>query len=1416
MVLAKDKYSLNVATENILKTALETVQGDLQIFADDSDFTGKMQLAFGDWINIIDLQKAWRSGDFSSFPLIEILPANEINQANGAFAAATNTIYLAQEFLSQNVENPDAIIDVLLEEIGHSVDALLNASDSPGDEGAIFSALVQREILDGYQLEQLKAEDDTAIASLDGQLIEIEQATTGFVSGGFEGSSQILKLDSKGGGTANYFYEMYFIPDQFILRYEGKEILNTGFVSGSKTGQVQIPQGNSDELEVILATNDEGTAWDYSVTTEDCADTTPFLIELAGGEFEDTDGDGDCEGQGTVYIGRTDGIARMLRVDGADVEFDDKQLRVLDGTIFSLIGSIPEPLFTGNFVLDFGSGTTSSLTDIKQPNQFQFGDLVDIDFNGLSIKPNKVALTGDFSLPLDLGKVGIQLDGTPNSLIIDENGASFGGAKVSFPRQEFRFLEETFPPGLFQVEAKDLSLEYIGADDQLKIQGQLTLKDPITKDENGNFALRNTEVVFDFVGNNFIGIKNGKVDVVGSASVKNIELPGGWGLDELSVSIDTVNQEVIGKTRISFPFPARSPIPPKSASSLGLKVGFLLPPPNIRVDSVSADVDNLNIAIGTTGFFFQRVAGTVSNISKEDPIRFGGGIGFSYGPVVTIPVAQLAQDVLGLPSSVDAAVVNVKLDIESDFQSSITGSGELSIVSPQLIKLSGTTEYNWDKDFAKGNGSLDVIGGLVSGTAQGRLDIDRGNFDGFGNVALKIPDVKLFGFFRDKTLASANSQIQYRDDSSTKNDFINTWGKINLGKINLPIFGEINLGVIDAGIRYYYLEGNVESLGNKLPLINSWNVAPDSEWVLMGVDWDIANNNVKLRVIDPDGNIYEESQFADNGIAIVDGLTDNKTRTVVVGRPSAGIWDIEVVDETGLGEVNYSAFGATDVPEVNLLTPDTDTSGIVDISFEAFDSDSNAKVSLFYDDDNTGFDGAFIDELTENDGLSNFQWNTQGIATGEYFIYAMAMDDGGIPVFSNYSLGKVIVSEEADLSVTQTASTDSVGIGENFTYTVTVTNNGLIESKGVKLTETLPEEVTFVSASTALLQQLDNTLTFDLDNLASGASKTIEITVTAPLAEGNITGSAFVASDTFDPDATNDVDILTTTVEEIPPEPVNLSISRTDSPNPINLGENFTYTLTIANNGSGDATGVVVTENLPAGVNFVDVTTSQGNAFQDFDGKVIANLDSIKSGEDTTITITVQPFTAGNLIGTTSVASNETELDITDNFLIKAQAVNSVIPANADLELTQTVDNPNPKVDDQVSLTITLTNKGPGTASSIEVTELLPAGLSFVSAIPEQGTYDSSTGVWNVGNIRDNLSRTLNIIANVETTGAITTTAQITAVRETDPDSVPNNNNPNEDDQASITLNSANSVSSSLTKNDTNIFTIEGSSGTAH
>jgi len=147
----------------------------LETFARSPDFAAQMGIAFGQAVDVRGFQTAWEAGELHGLPQIEVRPAADINGANGAYAEASNVIYFSGEFLSRNADHLESVAAVLLEEIGHYVDAQLNSHDSPGDEGAIFSALVRSETLTPEQLAALKAEDDTATITLDGQILQIEQ-----------------------------------------------------------------------------------------------------------------------------------------------------------------------------------------------------------------------------------------------------------------------------------------------------------------------------------------------------------------------------------------------------------------------------------------------------------------------------------------------------------------------------------------------------------------------------------------------------------------------------------------------------------------------------------------------------------------------------------------------------------------------------------------------------------------------------------------------------------------------------------------------------------------------------------------------------------------------------------------------------------------------------------------------------------------------------------------------------------------------------------------------------------------------------------------------------------------------------------------------------------------------------------------
>jgi Ca2+-binding RTX toxin-like protein len=173
-----DGEVLDESAQSALDEGTLTAQRFLRAIASDEDFLTKVTLAFGDSFDaekLESLRQQWAAGEFEAFPPIEIRSSAEINGANGAFSADTNTIYLSREYIAQNAADVQAIADVVLEEIGHYIDSQLNSIDSSGDEGAIFSALIQGKKLTETQLQSLKREDDTATLHLDGKTIEVEQ-----------------------------------------------------------------------------------------------------------------------------------------------------------------------------------------------------------------------------------------------------------------------------------------------------------------------------------------------------------------------------------------------------------------------------------------------------------------------------------------------------------------------------------------------------------------------------------------------------------------------------------------------------------------------------------------------------------------------------------------------------------------------------------------------------------------------------------------------------------------------------------------------------------------------------------------------------------------------------------------------------------------------------------------------------------------------------------------------------------------------------------------------------------------------------------------------------------------------------------------------------------------------------------------
>jgi uncharacterized repeat protein (TIGR01451 family) len=100
----------------------------------------------------------------------------------------------------------------------------------------------------------------------------------------------------------------------------------------------------------------------------------------------------------------------------------------------------------------------------------------------------------------------------------------------------------------------------------------------------------------------------------------------------------------------------------------------------------------------------------------------------------------------------------------------------------------------------------------------------------------------------------------------------------------------------------------------------------------------------------------------------------------------------------------------------------------------------------------------------------------------------------------------------------------------------------------------------------------------------------------------------------------------------------DLSVVKSDSPDPASRGAQLTYSIVVTNNGSGSAAGVQLTDTLPANVPFVSATSTAGSCGQT--GSTVAcDLGDLSNGNGVTVTIIVTPKRVGTIINTVQVNS---------------------------------------------------------------------------------------------------------------------------------------------------------------------------------
>ena len=324
-----------------------------------------------------------------------------------------------------------------------------------------------------------------------------------------------------------------------------------------------------------------------------------------------------------------------------------------------------------------------------------------------------------------------------------------------------------------------------------------------------------------------------------------------------------------------------------------------------------------------------------------------------------------------------------------------------------------------------------------------------------------------------------------------------------------------------------------------------------------------------------------------------------------------------------------------------------------------------------------------------------------GGTAGNDVISAITIPTGGNASGTSYNFGE---RETADVSVVKTDSVDPVVPGAPLTYTLTVTNAGPSLATNVRVSDPLPSGTAFVSLNapgwscTPPAAGSAGDVTCSIPSLAVGAvaTLTVQVTVGPTLVSGAVlTNAVAVRADTIDPNPDNDRDVETTHVATT--GTADLSVTKVDLADPVQTGQNITYRVVVTNNGPSGATGVVLTDTLPASVVFVSATPTQGAGCTGTT-TLTCDLGAIASGGVASVDVVVTTTAPGVVTNSASVTGIEPDPNPGNNTASEPTTVGN--PADADLFVTKT-DTPDPVTPGQViTYALSVGNRGPAPAAT--------------------------------------------------------------------------------------------------------------------
>jgi uncharacterized repeat protein (TIGR01451 family) len=319
---------------------------------------------------------------------------------------------------------------------------------------------------------------------------------------------------------------------------------------------------------------------------------------------------------------------------------------------------------------------------------------------------------------------------------------------------------------------------------------------------------------------------------------------------------------------------------------------------------------------------------------------------------------------------------------------------------------------------------------------------------------------------------------------------------------------------------------------------------------------------------------------------------------------------------------------------------------------------------------------------------------------------------------------ETLANASIDLQIAKSDSAASETPGTTVTYTIIATSPDALTFSGATVTDVFPASIANVvwtctpSPGSACTPAGSGNINDSITFAGSGATVTYTATGTiSPSATGTLANTATIAPPPgfTDPSSSNDT---ATDVDALTPQS-DLSITKSDAPDPVTAGTNVTYTLQLQNAGPSDAQNVNVFDPLPADTTFVSIAAPAGFSCTapavGANGSVSCSASpfAVSASPATfTLVVHVAPSVAtGTVISNSVTASSSSADPITPN----SGTSTTTVAASADLHVSKSANSTTTIPGGTIDYTIALSNAGPSDAANVTLSDVLPPQTVFAS-----------------------------------------------------------------------------------------------------